>query len=593
MWSDHSMTGARLGWGITASSIPDQKNALREIERLAESGASVPMQKFSLEALYYSPDYGFLKMIMIREESGKDRRANKRIAIYQPAGEYEEFPEAYLAPQKIWPTDSGEEFLTPVTIGELSGVSLENFADSEFYDRLPEFLRALWWCVFEKIDGLNFVMGTGTGEHSAELSRDMMYLIHRILPVKMRRKAEYISYVQKKPEDIPFYFSEKGVSEHVIHLNGFREDLKSGHWKGDVLDEYFFYHLAKACATADPFYQQFSDDTEQYIDAQGFHPDTLRKLQWIFYAVSLKRGEDRIPKEELFDLLPELYYWSSREEIPVSYADDLRDALHQEDWTPEEETRYASRILKGYTKSSDEILLDEILWVFDSRMERDAAAHTDTSGAFYLMLNNRSTYVSREIQKTLRERLRQDTLPGEIRHRTEEILKLAEHAEKASDGNTGERNVKKKEKKSDTIETAQAESTIIETAEARKVPEMSLFRFLYMGFSVGFLTGCVLYVSHLSLQIGHWKIALGMGGMWVLIILNQCYMQLHQKEHYGLLRGIGVYLVEGYLIFFFADLIISQKIRLLYFVTLGVLAAIFEVVKILRFHVVRHKKHER
>ena len=38
--------------------------------------------------------------------------------------------------------------------------------------------------------------------------------------------------------------------------------------------------------------------------------------------------------------------------------------------------------------------------------------------------------------------------------------------------------------------------------------------FLLMGFPQGFLTGCIMYLSHYSLMIGHWKIALGMAGMW-------------------------------------------------------------------------------
>ena len=57
-----------------------------------------------------------------------------------------------------------------------------------------------------------------------------------------------------------------------------------------------------------------------------------------------------------------------------------------------------------------------------------------------------------------------------------------------------------------------------------------------------------MYLSHYSLMIGHWKIALGMAGMWVLLMLNYEGVILQRKERYPLWKVIGLCLVEGWII---------------------------------------------
>ena len=122
---------------------------------------------------------------------------------------------------------------------------------------------------------------------------------------------------------------------------------------------------------------------------------------------------------------------------------------------------------------------------------------------------------------------------------------------------------------------------------------ISLPRFLINSFSIGFLTGCVIYLSHYSVLIGHYKIALGMAGMWILIILNQTYKELQQDDHYTLWKGIGFYLIEGLLIERVAALFMNQKIRLAFFLILGIIAVLIELGKIISYNLSKNKKRSR
>ena len=136
-------------------------------------------------------------------------------------------------------------------------------------------------------------------------------------------------------------------------------------------------------------------------------------------------------------------------------------------------------------------------------------------------------------------------------------------------------------------EKARKTGTEIENVEAEAVEdsleeEGPAVPFLLMGFPQGFLTGCIMCLSHYSLMIGHWKIALGMAGMWVLLMLNYQAVIIQRKASYPLWKVVGLCLVEGWIIEAAAWFFRSQKVRLYYFIILGVITVCIQVVNLLR-----------
>lgn len=134
------------------------------------------------------------------------------------------------------------------------------------------------------------------------------------------------------------------------------------------------------------------------------------------------------------------------------------------------------------------------------------------------------------------------------------------------------------------VETAEDIDADIEEKEGPAIP------FLLMGFPQGFLTGCILYMTHYSLMIGHWKIAVGMAGMWIILMLNYEGMILQRQAHYPLWKVIGLCLVEGWIIEAAGWFFRSQKVRLYYFIVLGIITVVIQVVNLLRISRERRKE---
>ena len=141
------------------------------------------------------------------------------------------------------------------------------------------------------------------------------------------------------------------------------------------------------------------------------------------------------------------------------------------------------------------------------------------------------------------------------------------------------------------MQTEEQEVEAVEDMNAdQEEKEGPAIPFLLMGFPQGFLTGCILYMTHYSLMIGHWKIAVGMVGMWIILMLNYEGMILQRQGHYPLWKVIGLCLVEGWIIEVAGWFFRSQKVRLYYFIVLGIITVVIQVVNLLRISRERSKE---
>ena len=114
-WSNHCISGNKLGWGIVASSIPEDRTYLRELEKVAQAAVVDKTGRIEVEELVYSPVCGFVKMTSIPCESGEDKRQNKRVRLYQPKAP-DHNPAVYLAPGIEWTEGESTGFLPTLTL---------------------------------------------------------------------------------------------------------------------------------------------------------------------------------------------------------------------------------------------------------------------------------------------------------------------------------------------------------------------------------------------------------------------------------------------------------------------------------------------
>ena len=78
------------------------------------------------------------------------------------------------------------------------------------------------------------------------------------------------------------------------------------------------------------------------------------------------------------------------------------------------------------------------------------------------------------------------------------------------------------------------------------------------------------------------KIALGMAGIWMMVMLNDQRVILEKRLPYPLWMILGLSLVEGLLISTTAWLLPSKKVRLLFFLIIGIITLLSQLITILR-----------
>ena len=84
------------------------------------------------------------------------------------------------------------------------------------------------------------------------------------------------------------------------------------------------------------------------------------------------------------------------------------------------------------------------------------------------------------------------------------------------------------------------------------------------------------------MKLGRWKIALGLLGIWIPVMVNYWYILRQKGEWRPLWKIWGLCLAEGLIIEITAWFFPTQKMRLTFFVVLGVLVLLVQLLGILR-----------
>lgn len=697
-WSNHCISGNKLGWGITASSMPEDRAYLRELEKLAQAAIVDKTGQIEVEELVYSSVCGFVKMTSIPCESGEDKRQNKRVRMYQPKAS-DHNPAVYLAPGGEWTEGESIGFLPSLTMEEPEFHIKEILQEMHLEERLPEFMQVVFWCLSGHSEGLNIVAPDWKEEEFAENAQKIMYVIHRLLPQCIREKAGYVSFTREAVPSVSFYFSKKRCGTYSFDLS--KESAWRESW--DVLDSYFYTGFAEASDRQDAIYQEFQKTAEGYLKSVRDTGNLLKKVEWIFYDIARKHGKSSLDIECLSRNLPELLYWTCKDKGLTFVAEDILSEVHQYRFTPAERQSYIESLLGGVTGRSRERILSELDWMMGQVFEKDKKEFasllalireknkeiytcllcgtiaqkpmSDYSQRMYhlnagdmeslyryvkdfneqsiprerkddilrtgigllneklfdknryemfdkiaIHLNRKEQWIKilqdfvsqlqdhaalfdkkqmdtacyiEELLSTYRPETRR-VLREERGRRGHKARKSGQSKDSGEEDSDMGRRYKDRKQSEDGVESVEenrkSEPLHAEVETVEEEPEGPMIPFLLIGFPQGFLTGCIIYLSHYSLMIGHWKIALGMAGMWILLMLNYEGVILQRKERYPLWKVIGLCLVEGWIIEVAGWFFRSQKVRLYYFIVLGVIAVCIQVINLLRMKKERNQE---
>ena len=366
-WSNHCISGNKLGWGITASSMPEDRAYLRELEKLAQAAVVDKTGAVEVEELVYSSVCGFVKMSSIPCESGEDKRQNKRVRMYQPKAP-ESNPAAYLAPGQEWSEGESVGFLPPLSLEETEFHIQDILQEMNLEERLPEFMQVVFWCLSGHSEGLNIVAPNWKEEEFAEKSKKLMYVIHSFLPQSIRERAGYVSFTREAIPSVSFYFSQEICGARYFLLDG--ENDWQSNW--NEMDTYFYTEFTAACKGKNALYKTFEKEAEKYLKSIRSTGNVLKKIEWIFYDVSRKQGGSSLSRQYLIENIPELFYWVGKDKALEFVAEDILKEVQESDFSQIERQRYVDSLLRGITGRSKERVIAELDRILSEVFEKDS-----------------------------------------------------------------------------------------------------------------------------------------------------------------------------------------------------------------------------
>ena len=211
-WSDHSLTGNGLGWGLVATSSPGKRDTIREMEKIAAGLDVDTRHRVPVEMLLYSKAAGFVRAWGTPCESGKDGRQNKNVRLYQMGTEPD--PGLYLAPLPEWEEARGQD-LAPADLDPPSEEELIPLIwKSRLSEKIGRLVRLAYRSMLGETSGINLVCESWKREEFEENARIVMSFIHRMLPAALRRKAGYISFTDQQVGGVAFSFSAAPAGEN-------------------------------------------------------------------------------------------------------------------------------------------------------------------------------------------------------------------------------------------------------------------------------------------------------------------------------------------------------------------------------------------
>ncbi len=701
-WSSQCITGTRVGWGITGSSTPLDKERLVELEKLASGAVSDPQGRIPIESLVYSPSCGFTKMVTVVNHEGEDRRKSKKVHIYQVAEMVNMVPESYLTPGDVWDDEKIGDYYEPIKEETIEENVDDILVEMGCYDRLPDFLQILLESLLGEYTNMNIV-ADWPEEDFAKNSQRLMYAVHNLIPEPLRKKASYQSFSRGEVSNVTFYFSREPIGEDYIKLG---DELHLSHDEEDELRTFFYHRLAESYVKKDTLYPDIMDKVASYYTDHGDESNTLKKLQWILCALCIKEGEYPLTDEYIMREVPQLFYWCDEDLELKNAVDIVLEYFHTRPFDSEGHKEYQNSLIQGYTKRSESLIGREMTWsmknlyrkrvdVFKSQLkriqQRNSNIYTlvltqdiedEKSFAAQLFASNNDTFeqmrtylltmnmdcasdafkdicLVRGIDLLNTDLFNQDNFKAfdelvkrlgrqeqgaqilknfigqlenmrtnldderlEVGCYVEGLLNEYEktdkynllgkeraarqikktptlsadavstssitHSQRVTDEIAfSEDEVKAAKEKQEEVEKMEKEvKKSVEKQqpqiEKHREKEESFLAFLLHTLPMGFITGCTGFVIRYSMRIGHDKIALGMVGIWVIVMMNYlAYLQIKQRT-IRTWQTIGLCVTEGLIIAVVGLRMVSMHWHLIYFIILGVIALLLSLNNLLQ-----------
>lgn len=426
---------------------------------------------------------------------------------------------------------------------------------------------------------------------------------------------------------------------------GAGRSFTSGEGDWDSPWRYMCFHLAELLDHhEDEAYDRFISlvDEKMTDDRMESSADFMAALPWIFYEYFCKEGGDRLPDEILIHAVPQLCYWKAGGLIDASLLQFVMGQVRGLRLSLVELRGYFKDLTGGMTSRTREDMLPEMTRVMDMIKALDPGAGqqelkelqkghkeiyralTDPAGEEQSSASVEDhPWIDRLGSLALERPGRPDLAASERKDQSQTgpagrpldedrrgredlgsgkeksfektgVSEMDERKEEAGAGRTMAETGKEEQMTGRTdpeerpaMEKAGKGASLVAVTRSLSKEETDqeaehYLTFLLGSLPQGFLTACMMFLSLYSIKIGHWKIALGMAGVWTILMANYQRELLEKNQTFPVWMVLGLNLVEGFVVSQAAWLLPSQKIRLFFFLFMGIMTLLSQLITIFR-----------
>lgn len=376
-WSTNAISkNNKVGLGIVASSEQLDGQMQKNIEKLAASCHICKKENITIEKMVYSRDLAtFVALGATPCAVGADMRENKFVHVYtyMPTQE-ERIPEEYFA-DFAYETTWNEEAELPMEF--LPDWEESCFSILEKYN-LKDCLTQFFQVVFRSVCGSQkpcyFLSPSRDPKEFLKFSREIMFLVHKILPAELRKEADYVSFAVDDIEEAHFIFKNSTEKEFFFDV----EENKVGVQSEDIFLEKEFYHSLTDLFLNDQLqYEETLDEISEWLFQLNNSQNCLEKLIWFYFRNDIAGGKLGLSTSNLLDKVDSFIYWAKKDRQLVPVLETVLGAISPDKLEERDISVYIKHLLLGEQGETRELVYEELDEIAAYYFEQDRAKFDD------------------------------------------------------------------------------------------------------------------------------------------------------------------------------------------------------------------------
>ncbi len=355
-WSTKSLSGNKVGLGIVAAS-----NRNRDSLRLAgtEGAKSEPCRQeedVMIERMNYSAELkGVIRTGSIPSSQGVDQRNNKFVHIYTASWGKLSYPEDYLCSLAFDKNWHGEEKLKPISAPEKKNGRAEAIAYVKKYNlqsRLSQLCYDVYHCILTSEKPLLIIDETRKAEDFSDFSREMMILIHYLLPEVLRKDGDYVSYVNEMSQEAHFFFSNQSIGKYSFSMN------HSNHKRSYTLLEKEFFDLLAAVFMKEN--EEFDEIMSRLQEILTHLVDKRNQLEKCILTIMAPHAGKQKQKDDFFVSMERLMYWARKDASLLPALNKCIEELDYQNMKEEYLYAYTKLMITGAGGETKNLVFQEL-----------------------------------------------------------------------------------------------------------------------------------------------------------------------------------------------------------------------------------------